>query len=195
MHQLLSSIFSLFMDEVLMQLGNLIHKNEKKLLKQRKHKGIYGEINTSTAFWKSSKKNKKKLIVPIIIFGDGTVIDGAMQKSLKPFSFTFGIFWQSLWMQTIAWHNLGCIKNNLECLFSAEKMKEGKHNQKDNMIWNKKDPEYVSEPWLEYNAQMWVMMYGLYRLQQLATGMNFHTLAGCIGQAIYFDVSYSVFHG
>jgi len=86
----------------------------------------------------------------------------------------FGIFQQSVWMQSIAWHNLGYIKNNLECLFSAEKMKEGKQYQKDNMIQNTKNLEYVSEPWLEYNAQMWVMMYGLYKLQQLATGMNFH---------------------
>ncbi len=63
-------------------------------------------------------------------------------------------------MQTITWHNLGYIKSNLECLFSAEKMKEGKQYQKDNMIQNTKDPVYVSEPWLEYNAQIWVMMYG-----------------------------------
>ena len=36
-----------------------------------------------------------------------------------------------------------------------------------------KKPEYVSKPRLEYNAQMWVLLYGLWRLQQLATGMNF----------------------
>jgi len=36
-----------------------------------------------------------------------------------------------------------------------------------------KNPEYVSKPRLEYNAQMWVLLYGLWRLQQLATGMNF----------------------
>jgi len=77
-HWLLLSIFSLFTDEVLMQPGNLIYKNAKKPLKQRKHKGIYGEINTGTAFRKFSKKHRKKLIVPMIIFGDGTVIDGAM---------------------------------------------------------------------------------------------------------------------
>jgi len=121
-----------------MQLGNLIYKNAKKPLKQRKHKGIYGEINTGTAFRKFSKKHRKKLIVPMIIFGDGTVIDGAMQKLLEPFSFTFGIFRQSVQMQSIAWHNLGYVKNNLECLFSAEKMKEGKQYQKDNMIQNTK---------------------------------------------------------
>jgi len=56
-----------------------------------------------------------------------------MVQSKEPFSFTFGIFWQSIWMQTIAWHNLGEIKI-LECLFSAEKMQEGKQYQKDNMI-------------------------------------------------------------
>ncbi len=99
----------------------------------------------------------------MIIFGDGTVIDGAMQESLEPFSSMFGIFWQSVQMQSIAWHNLGYIKNNPECLFSAEKMKEGKQYQKDNMIWNTKDLEYVSESQLEYNAQMWVMKYGCYR--------------------------------
>ncbi len=127
-----------------MQPGNLIYKNAKNSLKCRKHKGIYGEINTGIALWMLSKKHKNKLIVPMIIFGDGTVIDGAMQKSLEPFSFTFGILWQSIQMQTIAWHNLGYIKNNPERLFRAEKMKEGKQYQKDNMICNTKDPKYVS---------------------------------------------------
>jgi len=63
-----------------MQLGNLIYKNARKTLKCRKHKGIYGEINTGTAFWEFSKKHKKKLIVPMIIFGGGMVFDDAMQK-------------------------------------------------------------------------------------------------------------------
>jgi len=44
--------------------------------------------------WKIFPDPENTIVVPIIIFGDGTVIDGALQKPLEPFSFTLGIFHQ-----------------------------------------------------------------------------------------------------
>jgi len=32
------------------------------------------------------------VVFSIIIFGDGTVVDGAMRKSIDPYSFMLGIF-------------------------------------------------------------------------------------------------------
>jgi len=49
----------------------------------------------------------------------------------------------------------------------------GKQYKKDNFMKDAKNLEYVSQHCLDYNAQMWVLLYGLWRLQQLATGMNF----------------------
>jgi len=51
----------------------------------------------------------QKIIVPIIIFGDGSVIDGALQNTLKPFSFTLGIFHLHTCAKLSAWRNLGYI--------------------------------------------------------------------------------------
>jgi len=78
-----------------MQLGNLIYKNARKPCKIRKDISIIGEIDTASAYLDCCKEVPKGAIVmPMIIFGDGTVIDGAMQKSLELYSFTLAIFWQ-----------------------------------------------------------------------------------------------------
>jgi len=41
------------------------------------------------------------IIIPIIIFGDGTVVDGALWKPPEPISFTLGIFKQHVLVQPI----------------------------------------------------------------------------------------------
>jgi len=77
----------------------------------RKYRGIIGKIDTASAYQECCKKAPKGAIVmSIIIFGDGTVIDGAMQKSLEPYSFTLAIFWQCVRGLPIAWCNLGYMK-------------------------------------------------------------------------------------
>jgi len=173
-HRLLSSIFSLFTDETLMKPGNLIFKNARKPCKLRKDRGIIGEIDSASAYQEFCKKAPEDAIVmPMIIFGDGTVIDGSMRKSLEPYSFTLAIFRQCVRALPISWHNLGYIKNKPNCLFTPAKMSAGKQYKKDNFIKDAKKLEYVSKTRLQYNAQLWLLPYGLCILQQLATGMNF----------------------
>jgi len=67
-HWLLSSIFSLFTDETLMKLGNLIFKNAREPCKLRKDRGIIGEIDSASAYWEFCKNAPEDAIVmPMII--------------------------------------------------------------------------------------------------------------------------------
>ena len=95
-----------------MKPKNLIYKNARKPCKLRKDRGVIGEIDTASAYQEFCKKAPKNAVVmPMIIFGDGTVIDGAMRKSLEPYSFTLAIFRQCVRMLPVAWRDLGYIKN------------------------------------------------------------------------------------
>jgi len=90
----------------------------------------------------------------MIIFGDGKVIDGAMQKSLGLCSFTLALFHQCVRGLPIAWHNLGHIKNKPNCLLTPAKMHAGKQYKKENFMKDTNILEYVSQHHLDYNAQM-----------------------------------------
>jgi len=95
--------------------------------------GVFGELNSGSAykeFVQNIDDPENTIVVPIIIFGDGTVIDGVLQKPLEPFSFTLGIFQQHTCAQPSAWRNLGYIKNNPYVLFDLEEIREG------NEFWN-----------------------------------------------------------
>jgi len=61
------------------------------------------------------------VVFSIIIFGDGMVVDGAMRKSIEPYSFTLGIFWQHAHAKSSAWRIIFYVKTNTICLFSLEK--------------------------------------------------------------------------
>jgi len=50
------------------------------------------------------------VVFSIIIFVDGTVVDGAMRKLIEPYSFTLGVFQQHANAQPSAWHILCCQK-------------------------------------------------------------------------------------
>jgi len=81
-HNFIASIFSLLTDEELMRPENLIFDDwQKPAAAFTKHpEGIFEEINSGSAY-KQFKNNMQDpdntIILPIIIFGDGTVIDGA----------------------------------------------------------------------------------------------------------------------
>jgi len=82
------------------------------------------------------------------------------------------------------------------CLFTPAKMGAGKQYKKENFMNDAKNLEYVSKPCLDYNAHMWVLLYGLWKLEQLATRMNFWLpLVGCSWHVIYHFVPSSVFMG
>jgi len=62
-----------------MKPENLIFKNARHPCKLRKDRGVIGKIDTASAYQEFCKKAPNDAIVmPMIIFGDGMVIDGTM---------------------------------------------------------------------------------------------------------------------
>ena len=135
-----SCLMSLLTDSSLMQPENLIFKNNKTYPAwvEKGAPGRVGEIHTREAYQNYIQKilNKDQTVIfPLIIFGDGTVVDGAMRKPMEPFSFTLGIFWQHVRTKSLAWHVLCYIKNNPYNLFSLEEIVEGNmHHQQQEKI-------------------------------------------------------------
>jgi len=87
------------MGESLMKPENLIFKNDPNFpaIIDYGKPGVHGELHTGDAFqgYMGKIPNPDETVVfSIIIFGDGTVVDGAMRKSIEPYSFTLGIFQQ-----------------------------------------------------------------------------------------------------
>jgi len=82
-HNFISSVFSLLTDEFLIQLEILISDDWQKLAAAftSNPEGIFGELNSGSAykdFVQDIPDPENTVAVPIIIFGDGTVIDGAL---------------------------------------------------------------------------------------------------------------------
>jgi len=72
----------------LMQPCNLIFERTNPSIVQHVEPSILGEIHTGSAYKFYEQQHPNTQIIPLIIFGDGTVIDGSMKKSMEPFSFT-----------------------------------------------------------------------------------------------------------
>jgi len=82
-----------------MQTGNLIFKNEHNPCKLREVRGIICKnknVHCFSILGLLQKAPKDAFVMLMIIFCDGTVIDGVMCKLLEPYSFTLAIFWQSV---------------------------------------------------------------------------------------------------
>jgi len=157
-HHFLASSFSLLTDDSLTRPENLIFKDAANPTEYHEFKDVYGEVDSGTAYWKfveSLLDPIRAVVIPIIIFGDGTVVDGAMCKPLEPFVFTFGIFWQHIQSNLTGWHILAYIKNNHYSLFTLVHTKEGNWYWKEHQLPDD-HPWYVLDSRLEFHAQFWV---------------------------------------
>ncbi len=98
-HWFFASVFSLLIDDSLTRPENLICKNAANPTEYHEFNDVYGEVDGGTAYWQfvdSLPDPMRTVVVPIIIFGNGTVVDGAMWKPLGPFMFNLGILWQHI---------------------------------------------------------------------------------------------------
>jgi len=156
--------FSLLTDKELMQLEILICDNwQKPAVAFTKHpEGVFEEINSGSAYKDFVKKlldPENTIIIPILIFRNGTVIDGAQRKHLELFSFTLDIFWQHVQNMPQGWQNLGYIRSNPEVLFDLEGIKAGNIYKHANN-YHKDDPTYVPDSKWEYHAQIEIVTRG-----------------------------------
>jgi len=135
---------------------------------------IYHEINSGSAYQdhvNNLHDPENTIVFPLILFCDGTVVDGAHRKPLEPISFTFGIFRQHARAQPNAWRVLGYIKNNPEVLFTPEEIKEGNLFKKKNEL-KKINPAFVKDTRREYHSQITVALDGLRKIQKFCKGMK-----------------------
>ncbi len=140
--------------------------------------GDFKEINSRSAYKDFVKKlwdPENTTILPIIIFGDGAVINGAQRKPLEPFSFTLGIFQQHIWNMPQAWQNLGHMKSNPEVLFGLEEIKAG-NTYKHANNYHKDHPTFVPDTKWEYHAQIEIVTKGLRKVQKMLNGMKISPL-------------------
>jgi len=82
------------------------------------------------------------------------------KKTLEPFSFTLGIFWEHVRNMPQAWRNLGYIKSNPQVLFDPEEIKAGNIYKHANNF-HKDDPAFVPDTKQEYHAQIEIVTRGL----------------------------------
>jgi len=159
-----------------MQQENLIFEKRKKTAAAftLNPDGVLGELNSGSAYKEFVGKitdPENTMVVPINIFGDGTVIDGAFQKPLEPFSFTLGRFWQHTRAQPSAWRNLGYIKNNPYVLFDPEEIREGNEFRNANAI-HKNKSAFVPDTCRDYHSQIEIVMKCLKDAQAILNGMQ-----------------------
>ena len=170
-------LFSLLTDESLMRLGNLIFKNDANFpaAVDYGNPGVCGELHTGDAFkgyMKQIPNLDETVVFSIIIFGDGTMVDGAMRKSIEPYSFALGIFQQHARAKPSAWHILCYVKNNTMCLFSPEKIKEANTFWAANFV-SEKNPAFLSFNKRDCHAQLHLGLHDIKDIQNFCTGMKF----------------------
>jgi len=89
-HDFISLLFSLLTDEHLMKPENLIFDDWQKPAASNTHipMNVFGELNSGSAykdFVSNLEDPDNTIVIPIIIFGDGTVVDGALQNPWNHF--------------------------------------------------------------------------------------------------------------
>jgi len=176
-HRFFACLFSLLTDKALMRPENLIFKNDANFPAaiDYSNPGVCGELHTGDAFngyMKRIANPDKTVVFSLIIFGDGTVVDGAMRKSIEPYSFTLGIFRQHARAKPSAWRILSYVKNNTMCLFSPEKIKEANAFQAAHFV-SEKNPAFVPFNKRDCHAQLSIGLQDIKDIQNFCTGMKF----------------------
>ena len=102
-------------DELISQDKLLIDLKDP-LKKRDNASGMYGDIDTGS--WYSNTYDKRctdrslDVLLPLIAFIDGTVIDKLGKQSLEPIALTLGIFNRNTRYKPESWFTLGCIENS-----------------------------------------------------------------------------------
>ncbi len=112
------------------------------------------------------------------------LLKGAMRKSIEPYSFTLGIFWQHVHAKPSAWHILCYVKNNTMCLFSPEKIKETNAFQAANFV-SDKNPAFVPFNKRDCHGQLNLGLHDIKDIQNFCTGMKFKLLWAPWHQRLY----------
>jgi len=163
---LLGCIYSLLSDENLMRSNNLIFADPNNPSQNTPYNGKYNEINSGLAyqsFQKSIENINNAVPIPIIFFIDGTAIDRACRHSQTPVMMTLGIFKQCLRNKSVAWRNLGFVKNNVKQHYSQQQINEA---NRQNRKYPKNHDCYVPDTHNDWHTQIRCIMNDLSRIQK-----------------------------
>jgi len=163
---MLGCIFSLLSDESIMRSKNLIFPNANDPSQVTAYNGKYSEINSGLAyqsFQQSVQTIRKAVPVPLIFFIDGTAIDRACRHSQTPVMMTLGIFNQSLRNKSVAWRNVGFVKNNVKEQYSQQQI-----DAASRLIWKypRNHECYVPDNHNDWHTQIRCIMNDLLRIQK-----------------------------
>ncbi len=129
---LLGCIYSLLSDLNLMTFENLIFPDVNNPATVPEFGNKYSEINTGLSYLSFQKQIKyfgNAVQVPFIIFIDGTAIDRSCHHSQTPVMFMLGTFKQYVHNRSMAWRNLGFVKNNIKEQYSPQDIKRAMRDQ------------------------------------------------------------------
>jgi len=124
------------------------------------------------------------VVFSIIMFGDGTVVDGAMRKSIEAYSFTLGIFQQHACAKPSAWQILCYVKNNIMCLFSPEKYKKIMPSGQQ-ILFLIKILHFVPFNKRDCHSQLKLGLHDIKDIQNVCTGEKFKVPWAPLHQTLY----------
>ncbi|MCP4748082.1 MAG: hypothetical protein GY874_18385, partial [Desulfobacteraceae bacterium] len=106
---------NMLINDELMKQENLLIDLQKPFEKRINSTGTYGDIDTGSWYEDTYDKRCKDkfldVLLPIIGFIDGTVIDKLGKQSLEPIALTLGIFNRNTRYKSESWFTIGCIEN------------------------------------------------------------------------------------
>jgi len=170
---LLGCIYSLLSNDKLMTSDNLIFTNPNDPSQSTPYSGNYSEINTGLAyqsFQQSVQRIENAVPIPLFFFIDGTAIDHACRHSQTPVMMTLGIFKQSLRNKSVAWRNIGFVKNNVKEQYSQQQIDAATRQIRK---YPKNHDCYIPDNHNDWHTQIGCIMNDLRRIQKKGIKWSF----------------------
>jgi len=152
----LNSIFSLLTATGLMKSNNLLFHDTRNpsYVSTYKPDSPLADINTGDAYYRYydllvDKANS--IIIPLMIFADGMLIDKNGRLVQEPWMYTLGIFTRSACNQARAWGTWDLTKINAKQCYSNDQIKQTKQHMKDSgiRILKQNDDDFVNPDMLD----------------------------------------------
>ena len=178
-------IYLLLTNPALMKAKNLLWDNPNDPsfvppFERSNDKRVYGATTSGMAYHSYCQTKAhipNAVVIPIIIFTDGTFIDVHGRHTQEPVMMTLAIFNDEIRRKPEAWRHLGFIRKNGTSMYSREDIKEAHANvTRDDVPDNHND----------FHAQMRIILGDLKLIQELEEGVLWQfTIDGKTNPTIY----------
>ena len=178
-------IYSLLTNPALMKAKKLLWDNPNDPsfvppFERSNDKRVYGPTTSGMAYHSYCQTKAhipNAVVIPIIIFTDGTFIDVNGQHTQEPVMMTLAIFNDEICRKPEAWRHLGFIRKNGTSMYSREDIKAAHVN----VI-----PDDVPDNHNDFHAQMRIILGDLKLIQELEEGVLWQfTIDGKTNSTIY----------